>query len=304
MLGLLRSSYYRRDVEHLHGFLEENGTFGFRRFANGLFPAAPFAGEQDASGYGHAWVRDNVHVAHAHYVWGDSEAAVRTANALMRFFQGQRPRMQKVAKYPRMAENAMNRPHIRFEGETMRELPEKWPHAQNDALGYFLWFYSKLAGEHRVGFGEEEKRCMADLVRYLRAIRYWEDPDSGHWEEVKKVSASSIGAVVAGLSGLQQLLDSPSGREGPEKTPDRADVAELIGKGKAALDQILPYECRGHKNGGQRRYDAALLFLIYPLRVVSGAMARSILGDVKTNLQGIIGIRRYIRDSYWCPDYR
>jgi phosphorylase kinase alpha/beta subunit len=53
-----------------------------------------------------------------------------------------------------------------------------------------------------------------------------------------------------------------------------------------------------------RRYDAALLFLIYPLDVVSSEMARKICEDVVANLQGDNGIRRYIGDSYWTADYK
>jgi phosphorylase kinase alpha/beta subunit len=47
-----------------------------------------------------------------------------------------------------------------------------------------------------------------------------------------------------------------------------------------------------------------LLFLIYPLEVVSHDQSVQILTDVKSALQGEIGIRRYLKDSYWCPDYR
>ena len=39
-------------------------------------------------------------------------------------------------------------------------------------------------------------------------------------------------------------------------------------------------------------------------RVVDQAMADRIVGDVVRHLQGDVGIRRYIGDSYWCADYR
>lgn len=42
--------------------------------------------------------------------------------------------------------DAANRPHVRFDGRTLSEIgDERWAHAQNDALGYFLWLSSTLA---------------------------------------------------------------------------------------------------------------------------------------------------------------
>ena len=38
------------------------------------------------------------------------------------------------------------RPHVRFDGRTLSEIgDQRWAHAQNDALGYFLWLSSTLA---------------------------------------------------------------------------------------------------------------------------------------------------------------
>ncbi|HYA03727.1 MAG TPA: phosphorylase kinase, partial [Syntrophobacteria bacterium] len=53
-----------------------------------------------------------------------------------------------------------------------------------------------------------------------------------------------------------------------------------------------------------RRYDAALLFLVYPLEVVDHAMEQRIVDDVLEHLQGEYGIRRYQGDSYWTADYK
>ncbi|MDX9818931.1 MAG: glycoside hydrolase family 15 protein [Desulfococcus multivorans] len=285
--GYLLDRYGREDAVKLYGFLRSHGTFDFKRLGNGLFPATT-APDQDSSGYQYVWVRDNVHIAHAHYQWGDIAAAAQTAETLMTFFQSQRKRMRAIIQDPLLASDPMNRPHVRFDGRRLRELDQKWAHAQNDALGYFLWFYSRLAKAKAVPWTEDEQACLTDLVAYFQTIRYWEDKDSGHWEEERKVSASSIGTVVAGLREFSGL----DGNAGP-------DVAGLRARGETVLETILPYESRP-----SRRYDAALLFLIYPLNVVSRDQAAVILRDVKENLEGHIGIRRYLNDSYWCPDYR
>ena len=42
------------------------------------------------------------------------------------------------------------RPHIRFNGTELRENDQHWSHAQNDAIGYFLWLFCKIALGMRV----------------------------------------------------------------------------------------------------------------------------------------------------------
>jgi len=75
----------------------------------------------------------------------------------------------------------------------------------------------------------------------------------------------------------------------------------LIHQGIDALNRILPSECI--QLGQERRYDSALLFLIYPLQVVGDAMGNQIISDVIDNLQGQYGIPRYLGDSFWCRNY-
>ena len=83
------------------------------------------------------------------------------------------------------------------------------------------------------------------------------------------------------------------------------DVDGLLVECRKALHEILPAECIQSDPLQNRRYDAALLFLIYPLNVLKDrALEDTILADVKMQLQGPYGIRRYPGDSYWCADYR
>jgi hypothetical protein len=307
IVDYLRSSYRKDDVDPLLTFLNRHGTFRFSRSVKGFFPAASLAVDDEASGYQNAWVRDNVHIAHAHFVWGDRAVVSGTAKALMCFFQGQRFRMQRIIKSPALAADPMNRPHVRFNARNGQEIPQKWPHAQNDALGYFLWFFSKMAIEKLVNIEDAELQTLTDLTLYLRAIKYWKDPDSGHWEEARKICASSIGTVVAGLREFSRLCTLRSLYSLPAlKTRNLDDIllTDMVSMGEKALNRILPHESKGPGNALKRRYDAALLFLIYPLEVVSSEMASQVLNEVTTALSGQMGIRRYLGDSYWCPDYR
>ena len=81
-------------------------------------------------------------------------------------------------------------------------------------------------------------------------------------------------------------------------------IADLIARGRSALDEILPQECAQLSADQNRRYDAALVFLLFPLCVVRDpAMVDLLLHDVDRFLTGEWGIRRYLGDSYWAPDY-
>jgi phosphorylase kinase alpha/beta subunit len=82
--------------------------------------------------------------------------------------------------------------------------------------------------------------------------------------------------------------------------PVTVDAIEgLVEKGRAALDAFLPDE-----SPPARKADAALLFLVYPLGIVTGAQAGAVVGNVLGALQGEHGIKRYGGDSYWCAGYK
>jgi phosphorylase kinase alpha/beta subunit len=287
--------------------LDERGTLEFSRLPSGLFAASSAGRSIAGSGYSNVWVRDNVYVAFAHQVCGRTEVAAGVARALLAFFGRHRHRFEDIIADPRKAQTVSLRPHVRFDGERLQEIStESWPHAQNDALGYFLWLYASLARSGHVATDESALDVLALFPRYFQAIRYWQDEDSGHWEETRKISASSIGTVVAGLEALAALA-----RDRTDLARTRAfgagiveTIADLIARGRAALDDILPQECAQRSIDQNRRYDAALLFLLFPLAVVTEpAMVGLILHDVDRFLTGECGIRRYLGDSYWAPDY-
>lgn len=307
MQQFLLPRYRIQQVRELISFLEEQGTFRFPTLANGLFSASVASAEEFGyTGYHHVWVRDNVHIAHAHLVIGKPAIAARTAQTLLDWFQLQRPRFEAIINGQADPQEPMLRPHIRFRGEAFADSAEKWSHAQNDALGYFLWLYCRLIRE---GVLQWNTAAAAEILplfpRYWNAIRYWQDEDSGHWEETRKIEASSIGVAVAGLRALREVLASQASQQAHLIEPDlQSLVDELLVRGEGALQEILPSECVQSDPQLKRRYDSALLFLIYPTQVVEGDMAEQIASDVTGNLLGEYGIRRYLGDSYWCADYK
>jgi Glycosyl hydrolases family 15 len=300
---MIQPLYLLDEIEQITSFLEQMGTLNFPALPNGLFPAAVAGKDKSYTGYSHIWVRDNVHIAHAHYVVGKTEVAVKNLSALMQYFVKHQARFTNIISGKADPSDPMNRPHIRFDGSKLEEINQKWAHAQNDALGYFLWLFCKLANEGQLAPSPDDLSTLHLFAPYFKKITFWKDEDSGHWEEERKISASSIGTVIAGLREFEKLLLSGRAADpNPQSTP--ALVKSLINEGRAALDSILPAECVQLNPGHQRKYDAALLFLIYPLQVVDSPMAERILKDVREHLQGEYGIRRYEGDSYWAPDYK
>jgi len=302
---LIRPTYSLAEIRAISALLEAMGTLTFASLPNGLFPAAALGSAKSYTGYSYVWVRDNVHIAHAHFRVGRTGVAIRNLRTLMAYFIKHQKRFVDIIEGTADAAIPMNRPHIRFDGNTLEEVKEKWAHAQNDALGYFLWMFCKLVNERMLAPGEDELNMLALFPPYFEAIGYWQDEDSGHWEETRKISASSIGVVVAGLTEFRKLLSSAGPLRDQRGTFITAEMLEpLIERGQAALREILPAECIQPDPLKQRRYDSALLFLIYPLEIVEGQTGDRILADVINHLQGDVGIRRYLGDSYWAPDYK
>ena len=298
---VLRETMLSDDAWRVLAFLEQQGTFRFPTLATGLFSAAAGeGGDLELTGYQSVWVRDNIHIAHAHLSWGEPDKSRAVLQALAQYFRQYLHRFDNVIDGLSDAGDPMHRPHIRFDGNHLLELEEKWSHAQNDALGAFLWLYCKTLPKEP---SADKWNLLAQFVHFFKTIRYWQDEDSGHWEEVRKVAASSIGVVVAGLKQLKSLfLDKPDVPHG--RGLRLSEVDDLLERGQQALDSILPAECIQTDPAKFRLYDAALLFLIYPYQVVSPAIADQIVSNVTTHLMGDHGIRRYRGDSYWCADYK
>ena len=275
--------------------LEAAQTLVMRPNEHGIYAASASQGEEAASGYQNAWIRDNAMVAYSRFACGDAESAMRTARGLTTFLKTQMEKMERIVAKPKRKEEVNERPHIRFNARELRENEEPWAHAQNDALGEAVWLRFLLANEAGFSLEAEEYELYAMFPAYFDAIQYWKDPDSGAWEEARKVSSSSIGAVMAGLREMDKYV-----REGNEfGGVKKSGLAELLKRGQRVLEVQLPFEAPP-----QRKTDAALLFLIYPLGVVTDEqMKRFILSLARARLMGEVGIRRYLGDSYFCQEY-
>ena len=142
-----KGSYGFEDIGRIEKALKTHRTLSMRPFASGLFPSccAPCHSSETNSATAAPGVRDNVFVAYAYELQGKPNVAARTARALFDYFWAHRQRFETIIARKADPSDVMQRPQIRFDGKTLQELPEPWPHAQNDALGYALWPFSRLA---------------------------------------------------------------------------------------------------------------------------------------------------------------
>lgn len=295
-----------QDLEKVKGLLLRNRTLSLeagRVQGTSLYSAALAGrGAQSATGYDNVWVRDNMFLAFAlHEMDEDGEGsaqAVAIVTDVARFFLKTASRFDEIIAGRADPRDPMSRPHVRFNGARLEENAEFWNHKQNDALGYFMWLRCRLCVDGKMPMSGDHLRLLGLMLEYLLKIEYWRDEDNGHWEEALKVEASSIGPVVAAAKEFQRLLSKYPGMMVPCQD---GTLDEIEAKGMAALEAILPNE--SIQPGREREVDSALLFLVYPLKLVGKDMGRTIVKNVQEQLMGSIGVRRYNGDSYWCKDY-
>ena len=305
--GLLRpliaEAYTPKSLSAIRTAIESRQTHEISPIAHGLFAASPRQSPDSATGYQNVWVRDNVMVANSLFLRGDTASAAACIRGITQFFKKQLPRFREIIDDPVrvLKEDANRRPHVRFAAQNLGELPDKWPHAQNDALGQALWFRFRLANTGVLALTPEDEEVYRTFADYFDAIEYWQDRDSGAWEEGRKINNSSVGAVVAGLEEMlkHHVSSNPRGKASSVRAASLDRLRYLAAKGRERLAATLPFEAPP-----ERLVDSALLFLIYPLSVLrSRDIEDAILNLIQARLKGIVGIKRYAGDSYFCQDY-
>lgn len=247
------------------------------QYDSGLFAAANKA---VGTGYDKSWLRDNFYETIAFEVIGDWNTVEKTYEAIL----------QILIKHEDKIDWAIeNKPtesfqyiHARFHPETFDEFWESWGNKQNDAVGCILFRIGELEANQKRSILKDEAhiRIVNKLVKYLEAIEYWQDRDSGMWEEDEELHASSVGACVAGLRSISRL------------TQIQVPI-DLIKRGEEALVALLPRE------SDRKFVDLSLLSLIWPYNVVSKEQADSILENIEYHLLRERGVIRYKGDAYY-----
>src|SRR5262249_10589019 len=153
--------------------------------AHGLFAASPSQSPDSATGYQNVWVRDNVMIANSLFLRGDTASAAACIRGITQFFKKQLPGFREIIDNPShvLKQEAKRRTPFRFTAQNLSELQDKWPHAQNDALGHALWFRFRMANTGVLALTPEDEEVYGFFPDYFDAIEYWQDRDSGAWEE-------------------------------------------------------------------------------------------------------------------------
>ncbi|KKQ25920.1 MAG: Glycoside hydrolase 15-related protein [Candidatus Woesebacteria bacterium GW2011_GWA1_37_8] len=244
---------------------------------SGLFLASK---EGVGTGYDKSWLRDNFYETIAFEVIGDWKTVEKTYHAILEIFLRYEEKIDwAITEHPK---ESFKRIHARFHPESFDEFWEEWGNKQNDAIGCILFRLGELEINQKrsVLKKPEHFRVVNKLVRYLEAIEYWRDPDSGIWEEAEELHASSVGACLAGLRSISKVAQI--------EVP-----ASLIKKGEDALKVLLPRE------SGSKFVDLSLLSLIWPYDVVSEDQRMEILDNVEYHLLRDRGVIRYKGDQYY-----
>jgi GH15 family glucan-1,4-alpha-glucosidase len=247
------------------------------QYKSGLFAAS----KKDAStGYNKSWLRDNFYECLAFEVLDDWETVKKTYRALLDIFLKHEYKIDyAIMRKPKFRHEYI---HARFHPETFDEFWEEWGNKQNDSIGAILYKIGELEHHKKVRIleTEDDVRIVNKLVKYLASIHYWEDEDSGMWEEDEEIHASSVGACVAGLENVDHLphVHVPDG---------------LIEKGKKTLRMLLPRESR------KKFIDLALLSLVWPYNVVTPKQREEILANAEYHLVRKKGLIRYKNDYYY-----
>ena len=229
-----------------------------------------------STGYDKSWLRDNFYETIAFEVMGDWDTVEKTYRSILEIFLKYEEKIDwAIREKPK---ESYKRIHARFHPETF----EEWGNKQNDAIGCILFRLGELEiNQKRSVINTPDKtRIVNKLVRYLDAIEYWHDADSGIWEIEEEVHASSIGACIAGLKSVARL-------------PHIEVSLGLIKRGEHALHNLLPRESE------KKFVDLSLLSLIWPYDIVQKEEGDAILDNVEYHLLRDRGVIRFKGDYYY-----
>ena len=247
------------------------------RTKSGLFLASK---KGVSTGYDKSWLRDNFYETIAFEIIGDWKTVERTYRSILNIFLKYEEKIDwAIKEKPR---ETYKRIHARFNPDTFDEFWEEWGNKQNDAIGCILYRLGELEINQKrsVIKTPDHIRIVNKLVKYLDAIEYWHDLDSGIWEEWEELHASSVGACVAGLKSIARV-------------PQTEVPITLIKKGEKALNSLLPRESES------RFTDLALLSLIWPYDVLRDDQRDLVLKNVEYHLKKERGVIRYKGDQYF-----
>mgnify|MGYP001090911958 CR=1 FL=1 len=232
--------------------------------------------------YHACWMRDQLYANFAYYFLGEHEKFKIGIRVVFDMLHNARAKIEQVVTHP--PQNITEYIHAKYSHDTLMEITNDWGHHQVDAVGQFLWMVA-FAEKNGVPVveTEDDRQMLQLIIQYLIAVKYWEYPDNGMWEEWMELHTSSLGAAVAGLRLAKEV--------GLAVIPE-----SMIAAGNATLFTILPNETP------LREQDLAQLSLMWPYELVSFADEDAILERIERELIQERGVNRYLDDNYYRSD--
>lgn len=242
------------------------------RLENGMYLAS------SSEDYSHVWLRDSFYES-LPYLGKDEVLYTKTYHRILDLFKEYEWKIR--IHTTKRARETFEFIHARYSAHDVKEIDVEWGHAQHDAVGAVLFGIAEgVAAGYPIVRYDKDLELIQLVVDYLNCCEYWHDEDNGMWEENREVHMSSVGAVVAGLTAIQEA--------GLAIVPQ-----EMIDKGWQTLDDFFPFE------SATKPVDLAQLSLIYPYGIYQGEKAQRIIQRVENMLLRERGVLRYNLDSYY-----
>ena len=271
------------------------------RQINGGYVASDYCGDKGGDRYNVFWLRDIMYATYANEYVGAYDKLIESYRLIIRIFQKYRHKITSGArKRHYLGSCATEAIHARIHPVTLEEITSEWGHHQLDIFGLFLYKTGDLIkkGHNVIPTDQTEIQILLrDIVLYLTTVRWHSDPDFGVWEEGPEQHASSIGAVLAGLTMWHD--DGYYHYKYKSHIPIHHYLPvpqEFIEQGRSALERLLPSE------SSSRPVDLAQLSLIWPYYIISDSQALQVIASVEKDLVRKNGVIRYAGDLYYNSD--
>ena len=230
--------------------------------------------------YKYVWIRD-VYYQVKPLIKTNPDGYIQTYRSLLDYFKGLN------FKYDNKVDHLIKKPfpldnvrfiHPRF-NPNLTEITGNWGNLQLDSFGYFfLGIAEGLKAGVQIIRDETDVEIINKLIKILYKINYYTIEDNGIWEENTELHASSIGAILAGITALEEF--------------DFLIPRKMFIEGQKKLISLLPNESK------TKIVDLSLLTLIYPFNVVDSSIKEIILQNVHKHLERERGVIRYQYDKY------
>ena len=229
----------------------------------------------------YVWVRDTYYQVKPN-LKKNPEAYIQTYRSLLDYYKGLNykydDKINELIRKP-FPLNNIRFIHPRF-FPNLKEITGNWGNLQLDSFGYF---FLGIAEGIKEGLDilrdESDVDIINRLIKVLYKIQFWTIADNGIWEEKEEIHASSIGAILSGLTALEEV--------------EFIIPKKLFAEGFKKLNELLPNE------SSTKNVDLSLLTLLFPFNIVSDDIKEVILDNVHKYLEKERGIIRYQGDKYF-----